>query len=52
MKSYLTVVEMAKTSDFFALVEDVALDLHVPHDAQFSEMGEKVLAGDCRLERD
>ena len=43
---------MAKASDFFALVEDVALDLHIPHDAQFSEMREEVLAGDCRLERD
>lgn len=38
-EGYLSIVEVAEAPDFFGLVEDVAVDFHVAHDAQFSEVG-------------
>ena len=38
--SYLSVVKVAEASNFLALVEDVAVDLHVAHDAKFLEVFE------------
>ena len=41
---------MAEASDFLGLVEDIAVDLHVPHDAQFLEVFQHLISRDSRLE--
>lgn len=43
---------MAEPSDLLGLVEDIALDLQLPHHAEFPEMLQKFIPGDLCLERD
>jgi len=49
---YLSVVEVAEPPDFPGLVEGVAGDLHVAHDAEFPEVSEEIRSGDGGLEGD
>lgn len=50
--SYLSVVEVAEASNLLGLVEDVALDFHLSHDAEFAEVPQQVITGDFGLEGD
>lgn len=43
---------MAESSDLFCFVEDVALNLELPHHAELAEMFQKITAGNCGLEGD
>ncbi len=48
---YLSVVKVAESSNLLGLVEDVALDLELPHDTKLTEMLKKIAFGDCGGER-
>jgi hypothetical protein len=43
---------MAESSDFFCFVEDVALNLELPHHAELPEMFQKIITGNSGLEGD
>lgn len=43
---------MAETSNFLGLIEDIALDFELTHNAELTEVLKKIIAGDCGLERD
>jgi hypothetical protein len=49
---YLSVVEVAEPAYLLGLVEDVAVDFHVAHDAEFLEVFEEFVAGDFGGEGD
>lgn len=41
---------MAESSNLLGLVEDVALDLHLSHHAEFTEVAQQVITGNFGLE--
>jgi len=43
---YLTIIEVAKSSDLFGFIKDITVNLHISHRAQLLVMLEQFIARD------